>query len=320
MHLPSLHSKMLQMLEPKFMHGYTSRDMGRVGERARQVVKAMGQQGGEGMELTSGDIEVLLRCFKHDMEAVDQIWQFAVLSGVVREVACFDCFLNIKMFGRQYERAFKVVEEMKEAGLRPTEYTQTCLVRLYGLTGDLVAARRVFHELSDNSSSPSIYAYNAMLDVLGMNGLVEEMRHMFLQAVGLGDFIGRDLSELEPPPTDAKRGLALSPNRETFHVLIKWHAVYWDVDRATQYVRVMNDVFGVRPVARTLKVLVTEKTAVREFQKCAEAAVMMSERYGVVPPGFVVRTLEAAKEKLAAMEKKVQEAEAQRSSIFAGLF
>ncbi|KAJ2487052.1 hypothetical protein IWW47_005462, partial [Coemansia sp. RSA 2052] len=299
-------------LQPKFRHGYTQRDIDRAGERAQHVVQNMGSGG---IELTSEDVEHLLHCFVHKAEAIDQIWQYATLSGVVRDIGCFNCYLNAKMWGKQYERAFAVVEEIVQAGLEPNEYTRTCLIRLYGLTGDLAAARRVFDgEVSGkSSSSPSVHVYNAMLDVLGMNGLVEEMRHLFLQMTGL---VGRDLSELARGHGSG----GVNPNRGTFHALIKWHATYWDVDTATKYVRVMSEVFGVRPVAKTFKLIITRKTAVREFQKCAATAVLMSEGHGVEPPGFVVRTLERASKQLADMEQKVKESEAQRSSVFSGLF
>ncbi|KAJ2742141.1 hypothetical protein GGI20_004692 [Coemansia sp. BCRC 34301] len=311
-HLQMVHSKILEALQPKYTHGYSQGDIDRVGERARLVVEKMGQSG---VELTSEDVEHLINCFVRNSEVVDQIWQFATLSGVVRDIGSFNSYLNAKMECRQYEHAFGVMEEIQQAGLQPSEYTYTRLIRLYGLTGDLAVARRTFDDMV-LSSKCSVYVYNAMLDVLGMNGLVEEMRQMFLRMTGLSEFGSRDLSEL----TAQSKGMGLvEPNRATFHVLIKWHARYWDMDTATKYVRVMKQVFGVQPVAKTFKLMITTKTAVREFQKCAEVGVMMKEVYGIVPPEYIVRTLEQAERQLADMESKIKESETQKSSLFSSI-
>ncbi|KAJ2814298.1 hypothetical protein GGI24_006431, partial [Coemansia furcata] len=169
-----------------------------------------------------------------------------------------------KIFTKEYERAFKVVEEITEAGLRPNVLTQSYLIRLYGQSGDLAAARRVFDGVSGGGS---VLAYNEMLDVLGMNGLVEEMRQLFLQMTGLSAFTS-DLSELTADACQRAVSMAI-PNRETFHALIKWHSQYWDVDMATKYVRAMSEAFGIQPVAKTFKLIITHQTATREFQKCA---------------------------------------------------
>ncbi|KAJ2098826.1 hypothetical protein IW146_009897, partial [Coemansia sp. RSA 922] len=219
------------------------------------------------------------------------------------------------IYVKEYERAFEVVKEISEAGLQPNASTKGFLIRLYGRTGDLAAARRVFDGVSGGGA---VLAYNDMLDVLGMNGLVDEMRQLFLKMTGLAAFTN-DLSELT---ADAYRQAVrvVAPDRETFHVLIKWHSQYWDIDTATQYVRVMTEVFDIQPVAKTFKLIITPQTAVREFQKCASVGVLMGEKYGIEPPVYILRTLERAGKKLASMEEKIRKSEAQRSSVFSGLF
>ncbi|KAJ2788607.1 hypothetical protein GGI18_002862 [Coemansia linderi] len=311
-HLPQLHSKVLGLLQPKLMHGYMRQDVDWLGERARQVVEQMGRSR---LELTGDDVSNLLSCFVGNTGAVDQVWQYATLSGVVRNIDCYNNYLNAKIFAKDYERAFHVLEEIAEAGLQPNVTTQAYLIRLYGLTGDLAAARRVFEQASGEGS---VVVYNDMLDVLGMNGLVEEMRQLFLDMTGLASLVS-DLSKLTADDCQRAQG-AVAPNRKTFHILIKWHSQYWDVDTAANYVRVMSEAFHIQPVAKTFKLIISPQTAVREFQKCASIGVLMGETYDITPPGYIVRTLERAAKQIADMEEMVRKSEAQRSSIFYDLF
>ncbi|KAJ2732212.1 hypothetical protein IW152_003995 [Coemansia sp. BCRC 34962] len=303
---------MLGLLQPKFMHGYTLQDVDWMCDRAQHVVEQMGQ---DRLELTGDDVSNLLSCFASNTGAVDQVWQYATLSGVVRNIDCFNSYLNAKIFAKDYKRAFNVLEEMAEAGLQPNVTTQAYLIRLYGLTGDLAAARRVFDQVSGEGS---VLVYNDMLDVLGMNGLVEEMRRLFLDMTGLSS-IGSDLSELTADVCQQAKG-AVAPNRKTFHILIKWHSQYWDVDTAAQYLRVMSEVFHIQPVAKTFKLIITHRTAIREFQKCASIGVLMGEKYNITPPGYIVRTLESAAKQIAKMEEMIRKSEAQQSSVFYDLF
>ncbi|KAJ2485981.1 hypothetical protein EV174_001395 [Coemansia sp. RSA 2320] len=290
--------------------------MDELGERARRVVENMNKGG---LDVSRQDLNGLMNSFVRNNDATDQIWQFATLGGITRDVTNYNCYINAKLYGKQYERAFEVYREMQGAGIAGNTYTSTCLIRLYGATGDLIAARRVFDGVLSElgRGGPNVHVYNAMLDVLGTNGLMEEMRDLFLRMVGLADYSGGDVSGFGKD--ECRGGLermgAIAPDRSTFHVLAKWHAQYWDLGTAKKYVELMAGGYGIQPVAKTFKVMVNVKTAMRDFQGCCELGVMMAERYDITPPGHIMRALERAGKVRKDMEDKIRESEEQASSL-----
>ncbi|KAJ1991196.1 hypothetical protein GGI25_004838 [Coemansia spiralis] len=339
-HLDAAHTAVFSTLSLKNHHGYTRHHMDELTLMVKDVLKSAANK-----QLAGGQINQLLGLFatSNNMEAARQLWQHAVLSGMPLDVANYNAYLNCMVFTKNYDLAFELVREMRESGRQPNSYTQQLLVRLYGLTGDLRSARGVFafvcsfpgpadqaaarytdgadqywdNAVEDlNLCGPTVGLYNEMLDVLGMNGLVDEMHALFLRMLGLEPAASiADLVDGMASKKISVQNAPIVPNRDTFHTLIKWHAKYWDLDTAEALVQMMY-MCGAQPVPKTLKLMVNRETAMRDAQRCGSLALKMATEYGVTPSQNVVRTLEWAVKKTEEMRAMVEEAESQRSSIF----
>ncbi|KAJ1896172.1 hypothetical protein LPJ66_004152 [Kickxella alabastrina] len=336
-----IHSKVLSILSTRKMHGYTERHLTELTEMIKAV---LGHLAAEHRQLTPHQLTQLLGVFATAKrgEAADHLWQYAALSGMARDIACYNAYVNAKIEAGQYERAFEVLREVREGhgGVQPNTYTRTCLIRLYGLTGDLAAAQRTFAFVLGQSTGPAAAAangadyvaavddrgmcaanahvYTAMMHVLGMNGQLAEMQRLFLQMTGLPET--QNLGEL----TRRTAGLAqrtqgsLWPRRQTLHALVQWHARYWDLRGALQWVALMYEVFGIRPVPKTFKLALTPENCLRDLETCAEVVLEMEHRWGVRPPRSVVEAVERAARKVEEMKEMIRSAEAQSSTLFPG--
>ncbi|KAJ2793092.1 hypothetical protein H4R20_006646 [Coemansia guatemalensis] len=306
---------------------------------------------GDGHVINSKQVNQLLKFFAtaQNGEGANHVWQYATLSGVALDITNYNSYINAAIATDQLGRAAEIVQEIRQRGLQPNTYTRASIIRLYGRLGDLTAARQAFGAACRHAEVPAgiaavgicetedawaaqaywknatedmrvsgvnIHVCNEMLNVLGLNGLVDEMRNMAGHLLGMPNAttaaeISAALASGETPHTH--RGLR--PNIQTFHILVRWHAAYWDLDAAMEYARVMRN-YGIDPVSKTLKLIVTAETAKRDVRKCSEISVAMRRELDVLVPGSVVRILERASEETRKMEEMVRQAELQRSTLF----
>ncbi|KAJ2722650.1 hypothetical protein GGI07_003177 [Coemansia sp. Benny D115] len=344
--LLDIHGAMLGAISLRGMTKYTEPQLQEMTSMAQQVLKNASM---DGRKISASELTRLLDFFataRRGGEAADYLWQYATLGGVVRDTASYNAYVNAKICAGQYERALEVIREMPSDGVQPNTYTYGCLLRLYGLTGDLEAARRTLEEIRTNSTvgsnsssrktraksggmpdylqGPSrmkgvcglnIHVYTEMLNVLGMNGLLDEMRALFLELTGLPQ--ATPLKEITPTMArKARETGGLWPTRKTFHTLIGWHARYWDLDGAIRYLDVMADAYGVRPDGRVLSLVVTRENAQRNLDVCSELVLHMHRRWQVAVPRAVAVELEHAAEEDRKMQEMIRIAEEQPSRLF----
>ncbi|KAJ2663502.1 hypothetical protein IW148_002441 [Coemansia sp. RSA 1199] len=327
------HSRILRVLRIDTIHGYSRAHLDQLAQWAAQYVR---EAAADSHVLQASDVNSLLHVFavQRNGTAADHVWQYATLTGVVTDVTNYNAYINACLRAQNYGRAFEVVREMRERGVQPSTWTQAYLIRLYGETGDLESARREFARACRNSPWAGVTAgadtvrtkywqdktddrgvyglgigtFNEMLGVLGRNGLMREMRELFIRITGL------PIEAINGELHGKIRSTGLRPNAHTFHELIHWHATYWDMDTAVNIVRLMSKC-GVRPVPKTLKLLVTPQTAERDVETCAQIAILLREEYGVAVSQSVVRIIETAREKAEEMEEQIRSAEAQKPTF-----
>ncbi|KAJ1955445.1 hypothetical protein GGI12_005556 [Dipsacomyces acuminosporus] len=333
----SLHSKILSVLKLQNVHVYNPRITEKLTEMVRSVLGTIDAEGGE---LSTSDLNNLLGYFASvkNAEAVDHVWQYATLSGMPRDITNYNAYINANIVTGQYDRALEVAREVRQAGLQPNTYTQTCLIRLYGLTGDLESAKRIFALVCSSStlgqasrrvqywqdavddahlSGPNVYVYNEMLQVYGVNGLVDDMRSLFMRMLGLDGKAELD-QVADAVVRQTKHTRLCRPNIDTFHTMIKWHAKYWDLERAVKYMEMMQ-LYGIKPTASTFKLMITKDTAVRDLRRCGELALEMTTKYGIAPVRSIVNVLEVSAKKVKSMDEMIRESEMQRSTLFPSL-
>ncbi|KAJ2190174.1 hypothetical protein EV181_001188 [Coemansia sp. RSA 532] len=326
------HSRILRVLHINSIHGYSRPHLDQLAQWAAQYVR---EAAADSHVLAASDVNTLLHVFavQRNGTAADHVWQYATLTGVVADVTNYNAYINACLRAGNYGRAFEVVREMRERGVQPSTWTQAYLIRLYGETGDLESARREFARACRNSpwtgvaetssigtkywqektDDHGVYGlgigtFNEMLGVLGRNGLMSEMRDLFMRFTGLS--VEATDGELQA----RAQHTGLRPNAHTFHELIHWHATYWDMDTAVNIVRLMSKC-GVRPVPKTLKLIVTPQTAERDVETCAQIAILLREEYGVQVSQSVVRIIETAREKAEEMEEQIKSAESQNPTF-----
>ncbi|KAJ1665194.1 hypothetical protein EV178_003372 [Coemansia sp. RSA 1646] len=341
------HTCMLDTLCVKHQFGYNKLELRQLGVMAREVLGGITRVGGT-LSSTQANAIILLFTASGDAQAAHQVWQYAALSGLARDVTNYNSFIACLTAARQYDQAFALVQEMQSSGIQPNTLTQNLLIKLHGLTGNLQAAKDTFaftcsfpgdltkaatrysdkkHSYWDDAVEDlclcggTVQTCNAMLDVLGMNGLVDEMHELLIRMCKL------DTSAGVPGPDKITRMIQsgsfllprgpLAPNMDTFHTLIKWRSEYWDLDTAEQYVQLM-DACGFAPVSKTFKLMITYKTVARDLQKCSELAFRMVSDYKIDPSPYLIKMLEWATEENDKMEESIRISEAQRPSSFLG--
>ncbi|KAJ2772677.1 hypothetical protein IWQ57_001665 [Coemansia nantahalensis] len=342
------HQRILEMLNVRHLGSYTAAQLEQL---AKGVELFLREAAADSHALSSKQLVGLFNFFAaaRSSAAVDSIWQYATLSGVPLDIACHNAYINALAFTGQTARALDAAGTLKTRGLQPTAYTYACLIGLYGQAGDLEAAVRHFRAACLSSGVPAgvgaearqagavqpqpywhdaisdtrlcganIHVCNAMLDVYGANGMVQEMRQLFLRLLGLDGYTGGISTISREAARDAVRARGIQPVAQTFHTMIKWHAAYWDLAAAVEYTHLMSRC-GVPPTSRTLKLLVTKDTVQRDVAACANVAVLMGAEYNVEVPSNVVRLIETAAQKRAEMDEMVRQSETQHSSILSGL-
>ncbi|KAJ2162817.1 hypothetical protein GGF46_000381 [Coemansia sp. RSA 552] len=325
---------MPRVLGLKAMHGYTAAQIDTMARRARLL---LGEIARSGQVLPSRTLNEVLGLFAtaRNGEAADRVWQYAVLSTAPLDVTNYNSYINAMIRAENLTRAFEISNEMRQRGIQPNGFTRVLRIRLCGLAGDLPAARREFGEACRYSRIPvdpgipvpmpaqeywhdahddlrlgggGVHACNAMLEVLGMNGLMDELRLVFAQMLGLQT---HDEVDSAASPGQA----AVRPTMETFHVMIKWHAKYWDLDGAMRHVRLMPR-FHLRPEPKTVKLLITPETAHRNVRACADIAVELASEFHIVLPASTLRILNAASKAAQKMDDMVRASEDQPTMPF----
>ncbi|KAJ2846661.1 hypothetical protein GGI22_006186 [Coemansia erecta] len=338
------HTCMLQALDLRKQFGYNKEDLYKLGAMASAVLRNVTR---EGVALSSAHLNKILRLLtvSGSVEAACEIWQYAALSGVARDVTNYNSMISCLISAKAYDYAFTLVNEMVPSGIQPNSATHNLRIKLHGLVGDLQAARDLFaytcglpgpKAARKSDKKPEYWAdavedfwlcgattatYNIMLDVLGMNGLVDEMHELLVRMCGL-DTSGK-IPTIEMLTRMVREGAVELPCKplalsiKTFHVLIKWRAKYWDLEAAEQYLLLMV-ACGFKPVPKTFKQIITYETVRRDLRKCNELALRMVTEYGLKPSAFLVRMLEWATEENNAMKEKIRISEEQSlaSSLF----
>ncbi|KAJ1648038.1 hypothetical protein J3B02_003938 [Coemansia erecta] len=331
----NIHGSILTCLNTHGLFCYGPKQLTALSDMVKQVLENLFSSGGK---LTGKELVEILNIFAaaKQQEMVDRIWQYVALSRMPLDTASYNAYAGANILAKQYDRAFEVIREISAVGLQPNTYTKVLMIRLYGLTGDLNAARRVFdfvHQsvaghasysrLPDYISEanelghcgPNVSVYTEMISVLGMNGLMDEMRELFLKLSGLP--IDLPLNQITADIVADARRLdyqRMRPTIDTFHQLIRWHAQYWDIDTATRYIHLMP-VFGIDPVPKSFKLIVTPENAARNLDKCVELAAGMREM-GLEVPGSITRILGKARDKIEEMDEMVRVSMGQRSLVF----
>ncbi|KAJ2843046.1 hypothetical protein IWW36_005688, partial [Coemansia brasiliensis] len=340
------HLEISKILTLKNHHGYTPALIKHIRER---LLIFLNESTKDGFILTTKQIKMVFRFFAatEDGIAADQVWQHLTLSGVALDINHYHAYIHACIQARNYDRAFAMVREIRERGMASNSYTQGLLIRLYGMTGDLETAKDEFAKACRHSRFPAVSASNRdtskvdvpywraaikdarlchvnihlcneMLDVLGRNGLMDEMRQLFLCILGLDK---TEISIDEISSQDMLQGIGLrgiKPTIQTFHLMMKWHAMYWDMEGAVSYVHLMSR-YGINPVPKTLKQLIHQTTASRDYKQCVEIAMMIHDKYGVIIPNSIMRTIETHQAIAKDMENQIREAESQQTSIFSSL-
>ncbi|KAJ2369463.1 hypothetical protein IW150_005149 [Coemansia sp. RSA 2607] len=333
----ALEDKMLSALTHKRLGYYTPADLSTLRQMATTLVNTLHRRGGTlSPALLVQLLDVCAADGKEGGLLADALWQRAALDGV-RDAACWNAYANTRVRAGHAGEAAEVVREVDGggAGVCPTAYTRALEIRLHGAAGDLAAARRVFETV--RAGIPGVRrtadytrngiglsglvalntgTYDAMLDVLGMNGLLDEMQTLFFDLCGHPSAKSLDhLVQIVSRFPYASSRRRLRPRMSTFRSLIRWHAKYWDVSGCVTWIESMH-VFGLRPDAAILRSVVTPENAVRELQACGALALRLAEHYGVETPVEVVRTLERAAKKVARMHDQVRAAMGQPSTLW----
>jgi pentatricopeptide repeat protein len=69
--------------------------------------------------------------------------------------------------------------DMKDAGITPTVVCYNAMIDALGKNGQLLEMKQMFSDMNDAKITSNVFTYTAMIDALGKNGQLREMNQMF---------------------------------------------------------------------------------------------------------------------------------------------
>lgn len=131
--------------------------------------------------------------------------------GVEPDIVSYNCLVDVYCKGREMEKAYRVLEEMRERDISPDVITYTSLIGGLGLVGQPDKARDVLKDMREFGCYPDVAAYNAAIRnfciakrIVDANSLMDEM---------------------------VRKGL--SPNATTYNVFLR--SFFWCNDLASSW-------------------------------------------------------------------------------------
>ncbi|KAL1816019.1 hypothetical protein ACET3Z_018593 [Daucus carota] len=148
---------------------------------------------------------ILLSGWKSPEEAESFFGEMQGL-GVKPDVVSYNCLIDVFCKGREVEKAFKVVDKMREEDIAPDVISYTSLIGGLGLVGQPDKARDLLKGMQEYGCYPDVAAYNAVI-------------RNYCIAKRLGEAY-KLLDEME--------GKGLDPNATTYNVILR--SLYWTFD------------------------------------------------------------------------------------------
>ncbi|PIA45978.1 hypothetical protein AQUCO_01600320v1 [Aquilegia coerulea] len=105
---------------------------------------------------------ILLSGWKSTEEA-EGFFEEMISLGVKPDVVSYNCLVDVYCKNREIDKAYKVVEKMRDEEINPDVYTYTSLIGGLGLVGQPDKARDVLKEMREYGCYPDTAAYNAVI-------------------------------------------------------------------------------------------------------------------------------------------------------------
>eukprot|EP01059_Diplonema_ambulator_P009963 TRINITY_DN19945_c0_g1_i1.p1 TRINITY_DN19945_c0_g1~~TRINITY_DN19945_c0_g1_i1.p1 ORF type:complete len:532 (+),score=166.59 TRINITY_DN19945_c0_g1_i1:51-1598(+) len=118
-------------------------------------------------------------------EDADKVWKLVVGKWKTEpNVFMYSNYISALVAAGQNDDAFRVFEEMKDAGVAPTHHTYTALLMALGNDpDDIPQAEELVTEMQENNLIPNIIVYTALMnvykkanDVIGMKAVYRRLR------------------------------------------------------------------------------------------------------------------------------------------------
>ncbi|KAF5196208.1 Pentatricopeptide repeat-containing protein [Thalictrum thalictroides] len=105
---------------------------------------------------------ILLSGWKSSEEAEGFFGEMISL-GVKPDIVSYNCLVDVYCKSREIDKAFKVVEKIRDDEISPDVYTYTSIIGGLGLVGQPDKARDVLKEMKECGCYPDTAAYNAVI-------------------------------------------------------------------------------------------------------------------------------------------------------------
>lgn len=204
---------------------------------------------------------ILLSGWKSSDEA-EMFFSEMIELGVKPDLVSYNCLVDVYCKSREMEKAYKIVEKMRNEEIYPDVFTYTSIIGGLGLIGQPDKARDVLKEMKEHGCYPDTAAYNAA------------MRN-FCIAKRLGDAYNL---------MDEMVGKGLDPSATTFNLFLR--CFYWSNDLGSAwslYRRMMDS--GCLPNTQSCMFLV------RLFRRQEKVEMALSLWGDMVEKGFGSYTL-----------------------------
>eukprot|EP00889_Picochlorum_renovo_P000280 jgi/Picre1/27310/NNA_000279.t1 len=82
--------------------------------------------------------------------------------------------------GSRYEEAYRLWDDLKMQGMRPSAHAYSAIIKAHGKAGDWKSAVRKFNDMIQHGVSPDVVTCTALIDALGTNGCWNKARGYFI--------------------------------------------------------------------------------------------------------------------------------------------
>lgn len=105
---------------------------------------------------------ILLSGWKSSEEA-ESFFDEMLGLGVKPDLVSYNCLVDVYCKSREVEKAFKIVEKMRQEEMYPDVFTYTSIIGGLGLIGQPDKARDILKEMKEHGCYPDAAAYNAAI-------------------------------------------------------------------------------------------------------------------------------------------------------------
>ncbi|KAK9767251.1 hypothetical protein K7432_003084 [Basidiobolus ranarum] len=243
-----------------------------------RILHVLEKQHELGHSLDIRDYNTVLQFFGGlgDINTCEKIWSRIKAHKIRPNIYSYNLYLKCQVHARKGVKAIQIFEEMCDTGVKPTDFTFSCLIELYGRINEIEGAERIFNAMLASRKEPeslfvppNLNIYNTMIKAYGRANRFQDAVKTFktMSRNGISPNLNSFNFLLCSPYCewnyakslfhDMQRApFELNPDSQTFYYLIKSSCMKGYLIEAMELFSLMQDTYKVKPVRRIYRLLI----------------------------------------------------------------